>query len=105
MVAQVALSMHIYFSIADLHSRQSHASTDCSLLTTPDLCSVTGNLLLQGALDAAGACCDGIVDNFGVCNGYDESGVFQVALGSTGTAAQLASALGVSTSKLSTSTE
>lgn len=62
-------------------------------------------MALQGALDAAGACCDGIVDNFGVCNGYDASGMFQVALSSSGTAAKLATALGVSTGQVSASTE
>ena len=62
-------------------------------------------MALQGALDAAGACCDGIVDNFGVCNGYDASGMFQVALSSSGTASKLAAALGISTGQVSASTE
>ena len=67
--------------------------------------SLKSTLLLQGALDAAGACCNGVVDSFGVCNGYDASGTFQVALSSTGTASKLATALGISTGQVSTSTE
>ena len=62
-------------------------------------------VMLQGALDAAGACCDGIVDNFGVCNGFDASGAFQVALSSSGTASKLARALGISSGLVSTGTE
>ena len=56
--------------------------------------------MLQGALDATGACCHGVVDNFGVCNGYDASGVFQVALAEGASVATLASALGLSSSKI-----
>lgn len=61
--------------------------------------------MLQGALDATGACCDGVVDNFGVCNGYDASGVFQVALAEGASAATLASALGLTSSRVSTASE
>ena len=61
---------------------------------------------LQGALDAAGACCiGGVVDNFGVCDGYDGSGMFQVATTSSGTASKLAAALGISSSTLSVAAE
>ena len=57
-------------------------------------------VLLQGALDAVGACCDGVVDNFGVCNGYDASGIFQVALAGRSSVSALAAALGLSNTKL-----
>ena len=61
--------------------------------------------MLQGALDATGACCDGVVDNFGVCNGYDASGVFQVALAEGASVTLLASALGLSSSKIVSASE
>ena len=61
--------------------------------------------VLQGALDATGACCDGVVDNFGVCNGYDASGVFQVALAEGASIATLASSLGLSSSKVTPASE
>ena len=62
-------------------------------------------ILLQGALDAIGACCDGVVDNFGVCNGYDASGIFQVALAEGSSITVLAAALGLTSSKLISATE
>ena len=61
--------------------------------------------MLQGALDATGACCDGVVDNFGVCNGYDASGVFQLALAEGSSVTALASALGLSSSKIISASE
>ena len=62
-------------------------------------------IFLQGALDAIGACCDGVVDNFGVCNGYDASGIFQVALAEGSSVTVLAAALGLTSSKLISATE
>ena len=61
--------------------------------------------VLQGALDATGACCDGVVDNFGVCNGYDASGIFQVALAEGSSVNVLTSALGLKASTISTASE
>ncbi len=64
-------------------------------------------MLLQGPVDAAGRCCaTGIVDTFGVCNGYDTSGTFNITVNmvaSSSSDAQnaLASILGVSGSSLS----
>ena len=60
---------------------------------------------LQNALDATGACCSGVVDNFGVCNGYDGSGIFQLAMTSSASASKLATALGISSSTLVLATE
>ena len=60
---------------------------------------------VQGALDATGACCDGVVDNFGVCNGYDASGIFQVALAEGASVTALTSALGLSTSTVASASE
>ena len=34
----------------------------------------------QGLVDAAGVCCYGTVDTFGVCNGWDASGQIAVTL-------------------------
>ena len=62
-------------------------------------------VLLQGALDATGACCDGVVDNFGVCNGFDCSGIFQVALAEGSSVNVLTSALGLKASTISTASE
>ena len=63
--------------------------------------------MLQGAVDAAGRCCDtGIVDTFGVCDGYDTSGAFTIALSliassASDAQASLAQVLGVDSSSLS----
>lgn len=82
-----------------LHIKHTACNNIVSWVTTQNhqLSIVT---MLQGALDATGACCDGVVDNFGVCNGYDASGVFQVALAEGSSIATLASALGLSSSKI-----
>ena len=77
--------------------RSIHLSRDTGLDRTP--------ALLQGALDATGACCDGIVDNFGVCDGYDASGIFQVVLAEGSSITVLTAALGLSSSEVSTATE
>lgn len=52
---------------------------------------------MQTILDATGVCCSGIVDNFGVCNGYDSSGGISLSLGmdSSSPAIDVASYLGV----------
>lgn len=47
----------------------------------------------QGMIDAAGFCCYGVVDAFGVCNGWDASG--QIALSLIGAPASAASAAAV----------
>lgn len=65
---------------------------------------------LQGPVDAAGSCCaNGIVDTFGVCDGYDTSGAFNITatLAASDTASAqtaLASLLGISSSSLSSAT-
>ena len=66
--------------------------------------------LLQGPVDASGRCCaQGIVDTFGVCNGYDASGTLNITVtvpaSSTADAqAALAQILGVAESSLSSAT-
>lgn len=90
-MAQVNIDLLIYVT----DSR----SNDCTKPLT-EHCNT-----LQGALDATGACCDGVVDNFGVCNGYDASGVFQVALAEGSSVTPLASALGLSSSKIVSASE
>ena len=46
-----------------------------------------------------------MVDNFGVCNGYDASGIFQVALAEGSSVTALAAALGVKSSVLTSASE
>ncbi|KAL0022292.1 hypothetical protein WJX79_005985 [Trebouxia sp. C0005] len=58
-----------------------------------------------GALDATGACCDGVVDNFGVCNGYDASGIFQIALAEGSSTTATVAALGLESSDLTSASE
>ncbi len=46
-----------------------------------------------------------MVDNFGVCNGYDASGIFQVALAEGSSTTATAAALGLASSGLTSASE
>lgn len=61
---------------------------------------------LQGTLDAQGRCCTGILDSFGVCNGYDSSGDILVSASMSATTGSLqvsllAGALGIGAANIS----